>query len=109
AERTVEEMGALTATDGATVLDRGLGLLGFGVVLPVTEPGVVMEVLDAEGETLSHFDLNTRGTRHRAAATYARLHPGSVVFVASQDGEIACLFRETTWENVLVWRFGPRE
>lgn len=106
AERTVEELGALTATDGATVLDRSLSLLGFGVVLPVTHPGVVMEARDAEGEILRAFDLDVRGTRHRAAATYARAHPGCVVFVASQDGEIACLYRDPSWERAIAWRFG---
>ncbi len=109
AERTVEEVGALTATDGATVLDRSLGLLGFGVVLPVTHPGTVLEAYDAEGVTVCAFDLGTRGTRHRAAATYARAHPGCVVFVASQDGEIACCLRDKARDFVLVWRFGPRE
>lgn len=109
AERTVEELGALTATDGAAVLDRSLALLGFGVVLPVTTPGFVMEARDAEGQVVRPFDLGTRGTRHRAAATYARAHPGCVVFVASQDGEIACLFRDPAWDRVVAWRFGPRE
>lgn len=108
-ERTVEELGMLTATDGATVLDRSLALLGFGVVLPVTAPGFVMEARDAEGRIVRPFDLGTRGTRHRAAATYARAHPGVVVFVASQDGEIACLYRDPSWEQVIAWRFGPRE
>lgn len=109
AERTVEEIGSLTATDGAVVLDRSLALLGFGVVLPVTQHGDVKEARDAEGRTLRVFDLGTRGTRHRAAATYARIHPGVVVFVASQDGEIACLYREREWDHVIAWRFGPRE
>lgn len=99
----------LTATDGATVLDRSLALLGFGIVLPVTSPGFVMEARDAEGRIVRPFDLGTRGTRHRAAATYARSHPGVVVFVASQDGEIACLFRDPSWEQAIAWRFGPRE
>lgn len=108
-ERTVEELGMLTATDGATVLDRSLALLGFGIVLPVTSPGFVMEARDAEGRIVRPFDLGTRGTRHRAAATYARSHPGVVVFVASQDGEIACLFRDPSWEQAIAWRFGPRE
>ncbi len=109
AERAVEELGALTATDGAAALDRSLALLGFGVVLPVTSPGVVMEACHPEAAVLRQFDLNIRGTRHRAAATYARTHPGCVVFVASQDGEIACLYREADWQNVVAWRFGSRE
>jgi hypothetical protein len=109
AERAVEELGALTATDGAAVLDRGLGLLGFGLVLPVSSPDDVMEAISPEADVLKPFDLGVRGTRHRAAATYAKMHPGCVVFVASQDGEIACIFREPDWEHAVAWRFGSRE
>lgn len=109
AERTIEELGALTATDGATVLDRSLALLGFGIVLPVVQPWSVMEALDVEGTIKRPFDLGTRGTRHRAAATYARTTPGCIVFVASQDGEMGCMYRSPEWDNAVLWRFGPRE
>lgn len=108
AERTIEELGALTATDGATVLDRSLALLGFGIVLPIAQPWSVMEALDVEGTRQRPFDLGTRGTRHRAAATYARTRPGCPVFVSSQDGEMGCLYRDPEWENAVLWRFGPR-
>jgi hypothetical protein len=109
AERTIEELGALTATDGATVLDSSLALLGFGIVLPIAQPWSVREALDVEGTIQRPFDLGTRGTRHRAAATYARTAPGSVVFVSSQDGEMGCLYRDPAWDNAVLWRFGPRE
>ena len=99
----------LTATDGATVLDRSLALLGFGIVLPVVQPWSVMEALDVEGTIKRPFDLGTRGTRHRAAATYARTTPGCIVFVASQDGEMGCMYRSPEWDNAVLWRFGPCE
>ena len=91
-QRMIEEYGALTAIDGATVLSSGLALVAFGSVLPVAQRAVV--------------DLGPRGTRHRASATYAHDHPGSVVFVASEDGDVSCMLRETPAERVLVWRLG---
>jgi len=89
-ERIIEEVGALTAIDGAVVLDRDLALVAFGVVLPI-------------GRRTAH-DLGSRGTRHRAAATFAAEHPGSVVFVASEDGQISCMFRDPSDKRLAVLR-----
>jgi hypothetical protein len=106
AERWVSEFGAFTAMDGATVLDCALGLRGFGVVLPVAKDIKMMEATDAEGTLLSAYDLATRGTRHRAAANYAEKYPGSVVFVASQDGVVSCLLAAGDNKQVTLWRWG---
>lgn len=99
-ERMVEEFGALTAIDGATVLTRGLALSAFGVVLPVRARDV-----EIAGATRP-VDLEVRGTRHRASALYAADHPGSVVFVASEDGQVTCMLRETDGDRVAVWHLG---
>jgi len=107
AERTIEELGALTGIDGATVLNRDLALIAFGVILPVTHEMHVVEAMDPEGAKVRAVDLGSRGTRHRAGATYAEEHPGSVVFVASEDGQVTCMFRGPKREQVLLWRLGP--
>jgi len=107
-ERTIEEVGRLTALDGATILDRGLGVRGFGVVLPVAPRVPIVEALDAEAARRADFPLERRGARHRAAASYASMHPGSVVFVASVDGGLACMLRESPRSQVLVWRFAAQ-
>ncbi len=96
-ERAVRQIGALTAIDGATILGRSLSLLGFGVILPVSDG------------TPAPAHLASRGTRHRAAVTYAHDHPASVVFVASEDGHISCMLREPSEDGVGVWRLGPGE
>jgi hypothetical protein len=100
-ERMVEEFGALTAIDGATVLTRGLALAAFGVVLPVRS-----RTIDVAGAAARPIDLEVRGTRHRASAYYAADHPGSVVFVASEDGQITCMLREENGDRVAVWHLG---
>ena len=109
AERVVEELGTLTGIDGAILVNRELALIAFGVILPVGYPIAVAESLDMEGQRRRSVDLGSRGTRHRASATYAAEHPGSVVFVASEDGQVACMFRDSSQDQVLLWRLGPAD
>jgi DNA integrity scanning protein DisA with diadenylate cyclase activity len=106
-ERVIEEVGALTAVDGAVILNRSLGLMAFGAILRVGRPAMVLEALDAEGTRHRALDFGSRGTRHRAAVTYAAEHPGAVVFVASEDGQVSCVFRDRAHAHVLLWRLGP--
>ena len=109
AERLTEELGALTGIDGAILLNRHLALVAFGVMLPLGRPTPLAEATDAEGLRARAVDLGSRGTRHHAGATYAAEHPGSVVFVASEDGHISCMFRDPLRERTLLWRLGPAE
>ncbi len=109
AERLTEELGALTGIDGAILLNRHLGLVAFGVMLPLGRPTALAEAADAEGLRARVIDLGSRGTRHHAGATYAAEHPGSVVFVASEDGHVSCMFRDALRERTLLWRLGPAE
>jgi len=74
------------------------------VVLPVGRT-VVVRARDQQGRRT--IDLSARGTRHRASATYAAEHPGSVVFVASEDGQVSCMSREGAEEDVVLWYLGP--
>jgi hypothetical protein len=103
AERVVEEFGRLTAIDGAVLLNRDLALVAFGVILPVGGRIAMTTGNGAEDENAQVVDLGSRGTRHRASATYAQEHPGSVVFVASEDGQVSCMFHERLDAPVRVW------
>jgi hypothetical protein len=109
AERVIEELGALTGIDGAIVMNRELALVAFGVILPVGHAIAVGEAVAADGLPARQVDLGSHGTRHLAAATYAAEHPGSVVFVASEDGQVSCMFRISPEQQVLVWRLGPAD
>jgi hypothetical protein len=104
-DRTVSDIGCMTALDGATILDRQLGVRGFGVVLPVTPDLEVVEVMDAANNVRRPFPLEQYGARHRAAASHAQAHPGSLVFVASTSGDIGCMLREEEVPTVMLWRF----
>jgi hypothetical protein len=107
-QRTIGEIGDMTALDGATILDRQLGLCGFGVVLPVRADVSVLEVMDAAGTERRPFSLEQYGARHRAAASYAATQPGSLVFIASVSGDIGCMLSEEP-SQVLLWRFRSRD
>jgi hypothetical protein len=107
ANRIIEELGALTAIDGAVLLNQQLALVAFGVILPVGRPTSVVEADDPEGLRYRSIDLGSRGTRHRASAAYAAHHPGSIVFVASEDGQISCLLRQSSHQPVVLWRLRP--
>lgn len=104
-ERAIGEIGGLTALDGATLLDPSLSVRAFGLILPAAERVLVFESSGAEPGALSPFRLEERGARHRAAAAFALDTPGSVVFVASSDGDLGCMLKEADSEHVLVWRF----
>ncbi|MBI2390836.1 MAG: DNA integrity scanning protein DisA nucleotide-binding domain protein [Deltaproteobacteria bacterium] len=99
----------MTAIDGATVLDRNLALQAFGVILPVAHDIRVSFAVNPEASSLTEGDLACRGTRHRASATFAAEHPGAVVFVASEDGDVSCMFRPAGHECAIVFRLGRRD
>src|SRR5206468_13037844 len=107
--KVIEEVGALTGIDGAILLNRDLALVAFGVVLPVGRPTAVAEAVDIDGLHSRTIDLGSRGTRHRASVAYAARHPGRVVIVASEDGQVSCLFRGRSRHQVLLWRMGPAD
>ncbi|HET6148812.1 MAG TPA: hypothetical protein VFH68_14845 [Polyangia bacterium] len=90
----------LADVDGAVVLDKAFGLVGFGVEvsadLPV--PTRVWRARDTECRERDLDDIENVGTRHRAAYRFVNEHPrglaivvshdGGVIFVANRDGEI---------------------
>ena len=97
----IQELGALTAIDGATLLNRELALVAFGAILPVAE-----QFQGRDAETGMTVDLGSRGTRHRASAVCANRNPGSVVFVASEDGGVTCMLRIPEQDYVTMWFMG---
>jgi hypothetical protein len=90
----------LAAIDGAVVLDKRFGLLGFGAEVSAELPAPlrVWRALDTEALERRADDIESVGTRHRAAYRFINDHPnglalvishdGGVSFVANRDGEI---------------------
>jgi hypothetical protein len=103
-DSAIAEVGGLTALDGATLLDASLAARAFGVVLSTAARPEVMLASGAEPGDVTPFPLDGRGARHRAAAAFAHERAGTAVFVASRDGDLACMLRERSAPQVLMWR-----
>jgi hypothetical protein len=94
-ERSVFELSRiianLAAIDGAVVLDKRLGLVGFGaeVSAELPAPLEIWRALDAEGRQLVPDDIESVGTRHRAAYRFVHDHPKGLAIVISHDGGVS--------------------
>jgi hypothetical protein len=93
----------LAAIDGAVVLDRQFGLLGFGaeVSAELPAPDFVHRALDTEGENLIPEQIENVGTRHRAAYRFVNDHPTGLAVVVSQDGGVT--FVANRGGKVVFW------
>jgi hypothetical protein len=93
----------LAAIDGAVVLDKRFGLLGFGaeVSAELAPPQKVWRALDPEGQTLRAEEVESVGTRHRAAYRFVNDHPGGLAIVISHDGGVR--FVANREGQVVIW------
>jgi hypothetical protein len=93
----------LTAIDGAVVLDKRFGLLGFGaeVSAELPAPVRVWRALDTEGQERAPDDIENVGTRHRAAYRFVRAHPQGLAIVVSHDGGVS--FVANRDQEVVFW------
>lgn len=93
----------LMAVDGALVLDKQFGLLGFGVEIAAPAPAtpLVYRALDAEATQVQAEAADSGGTRHRAAYRLCQAEAGCQAIVVSQDGGIR-LVRQRAGQ-VLFW------
>jgi DisA bacterial checkpoint controller nucleotide-binding len=93
----------LTAVDGAVVLDKRLGLVGFGaeVSAELPSPTHVWRARDAEGRERDPYDIENVGTRHRAAYRFVNDHPQGLAIVVSQDAGVT--FVANRDREVVFW------
>jgi hypothetical protein len=93
----------LTAIDGAVVLDKRLGLVGFGAEVSPELPGPsrVWRALDAEGRDREPDDIENVGTRHRAAYRFVQHHARGLAIVISHDGGVS--FVANRDQEVVFW------
>jgi hypothetical protein len=93
----------LAAIDGAVVMDKRFGLLGFGaeVSAELAAPPRVWRALDTEGREREPDDIENVGTRHRAAYRFVNDHPDGLAIVISHDGGVS--FVANREEEVVFW------
>jgi hypothetical protein len=93
----------LAAIDGAVVLDKRFGLIGFGaeVSAELPTPSRVFRALDTEAKERRSEEIDGVGTRHRAAYRFANDHPGGLGIVISHDGGVS--FVANRERDVVFW------
>jgi DisA bacterial checkpoint controller nucleotide-binding len=93
----------LTAIDGAVVVDKRFRLLGFGaeVSAELPTPARVWRALDIEGRQREPDDIESVGTRHRAAYRFVHDHPGGLAIVISHDGGVS--FVANRDQEIVFW------
>ena len=93
----------LAAIDGAVLLDKRFGLLGFGaeVSAELQPPERVLRALDSNGDVSVPDDFEKVGTRHRAAYRFVNDHPNGLAIVVSQDGGVSFVANQRG--EVVVW------
>ncbi len=93
----------LAAIDGALVLDKRFGVLGFGaeVSAELPTPQRVWRATDTEGNSRQEEDIENVGTRHRAAYRFVNDHPEGLAVVISQDGGVS--FVANRDRQVVFW------
>lgn len=93
-ERSIFELSrlisSLAAIDGAVVLNKRFELIGFGaeVSADLPSPKRVWQALDVEGNERGSDEIESVGTRHRAAYRFVHDHPLGLAIVISQDGAV---------------------
>jgi hypothetical protein len=102
---------ALSCVDGVVLLDRGLGVRGFGVEIRVDHPlddVFLAGDVRASASRLRRVDLGHFGKRHRAILRYCSRNPGSLGLVVCRDGEVEAVTqldgKVVLWENVDLQR-----
>ncbi|WP_437939212.1 putative sensor domain DACNV-containing protein [Sorangium sp. So ce341] len=105
----IDSLGQLTAIDNALLLGPDLQVFSAGYHIPTENSRegqlVVREASALEGSPGQIYDIFQHGSRHRAAASFARRYRGGLVFIASEDGPLRCLSATDAAEDtVLLWR-----
>jgi len=90
-ERVIDNIGGVTAVDGATVMTDDFELLAFGAKItrrrgsPPVERLTVTEPIEGGTADVVH-PTSLGGTRHLSAAQFVQDQRDATAFVASQDG-----------------------
>jgi hypothetical protein len=92
----------LMQVDGALVLDQRLCILGFGGEIRVDRNVFqVSQSHDLGGTTLTDWNVQADGTRHRSVYRLCSVEPKVIGFVISQDSQVRMIANVD--ESVVFW------
>lgn len=79
----------LMQVDGALVLDKRLGIIGFGGEIRVDRNVLQVGLAhDLEGKNVTPWNVQSDGTRHRSVYRLCSVEPEVIGFVISQDSHV---------------------
>lgn len=92
----------LMQVDGALVLDKRLGLIGFGGEIRVDRNVLQVGVAhDLEGGHVTPWNVQSDGTRHRSVYRLCSVEAGVIGFVISQDSHVRMIANVD--DSVIFW------
>ncbi|MES2922133.1 MAG: hypothetical protein V4819_11335 [Verrucomicrobiota bacterium] len=92
----------LMQVDGALVLDKRLGLIGFGGEIRVDRNVLqVGHAHDLEGKIVTPWNVQSDGTRHRSVYRLCSVEPEVIGFVISQDSHVRMIANVD--DSVIFW------
>lgn len=99
--REIDNIGGLTAVDGATIISSKHALLAFGVKISMAKGGSRVSAMSLTepiigGDAVVLHPAQSGGTRHLSAAQFVHDQRDSLAMVASQDGH----FTVFTWSEM---------
>jgi hypothetical protein len=92
----------LMQVDGALVLDKRVCLIGFGGEIRVDRNVLqVGQAHDLEGKTITPWNVQSDGTRHRSVYRLCSVEPEAIGFVISQDSQVRLIANVD--DSVVFW------
>ncbi len=98
-----------TAVDGAVILDKNLGLLGFGAesIIPDFEHNIPkIRFIGHDNQEQSTRRFNDYGMRHRVCYRFCYYVDGCIAIIISQDGSVECCTKKDgqvmVYDNVAI-------
>ena len=92
----------LMQVDGALVLDKRLGLIGFGGEIRVDRNVLQVGLAhDLEGKNVTPWNVQSDGTRHRSVYRLCSVEPEVIGFVISQDSQVRMIANVD--DSVIFW------
>jgi hypothetical protein len=97
----------LASIDGALALQDDLTTLTFGARIECEglKSDRIVRALSADATQVDQqSSIERLGTRHNSAAKFSLRSPGSVTFVASEDGILTAMTRPAYQRQLYIWR-----
>ena len=95
-----QAIASLTSVDGTVIMNDRFVVMGFGVEVTTPSPSL-KDIVIVTKPSNRRVDIQSYGTRHRAAFRFCSSFEQSVAFVVSRDGGVKAVKRDGS--DVFLW------